>query len=118
MPVQGSHTGTRLQLVNSTSKIAIKERWWLLNAIAWHLAACTPFDAKLDSWVGHPIQQWVATRSNGRERTEVTAGTDAAGNSTYVTFISSDCTVFWTVDPHGIMLRWRHEGSACKYYVQ
>jgi hypothetical protein len=93
-------------------------RWWLFGAIIWQLAACTPFDTKLDRWVGHPIQEWVALTKNGNERIEEIRGPDAAGNTVYVTFVSSKCTVFWTVDQQGIMSSWKHEGSDCKHYWQ
>jgi ABC-type uncharacterized transport system permease subunit len=81
------------------------------------LAACTPFSRKMDSWIGHPVQQWLDIPDKGGERLEEIRGPDRLGNRVYVISIERNCHVFWTVDAQGIMRSWQSEGAACKYYT-
>ena len=90
----------------------------LFAAASSLLAACTPFDTKLDSWNGHPIQEWLAIPDKGGEHVIEIRGPDAAGQLVYVIAVSKDCTVFWTVDEAGIIVSWKHDGAACKHYWQ
>lgn len=95
-----------------------RRRRWAVFVVFASLVACTSFDSKLDSWNGHPIQEWLDIPDKGGERVTEIRGPDAAGNKIYVVAVSKKCTVFWTVNDAGIIIAGTHEGSDCKFYTQ
>jgi hypothetical protein len=82
----------------------------LLASTLMALAACTPFDTKLDSWIGRPIDEKPSALPM-----EIGVP-DSKGNRIYTERVGNneDCVVYWTVNREGVMVAWKHEGRSCR----
>jgi hypothetical protein len=71
----------------------------------------------MDSWIGQPVEKYLAIPDKGTEKIEEVRGPDERGHKIYVISIEKQCRFFWDVDAQGIVTAWRSEGSHCKYYT-
>lgn len=82
------------------------------------LAACSSFASTMNSWIGKPIEPYLAIQDRGGETLDEIRGPDERGHKIYVFTVEKNCRVFWDVDAQGIVTGWKSEGWACKHYWQ
>jgi hypothetical protein len=78
--------------------------------MALTLVACTPFDTKLNTWIGKHVDE-----KPSAVPMEI-GEPDSTGSRIYAERVGSDedCVVYWTVNREGIMVAWKHEGRSCR----
>jgi hypothetical protein len=77
------------------------------------LSGCTPFEDKMNAWIGHPIAQVLAAVTDE----PVSASTpDAQGRIEYSINMDPkhECVVHFLVDQFGSILSWRSDGKSCQ----
>jgi len=65
------------------------------------------FETIYGSWVGQPFQDF--ERAYGAALSIKKDGDSLV----YEYEVKRSCKVFWTVDKHGVIIQWRHEGDGC-----
>ena len=79
------------------------------------LSGCTyVFEDSMKQWVGEPLSEFQHKHKNDSDLIN-TQSDPASGLTVYayrLTYLNS-CTVYWTVNGHGTIVAWRHEGRDC-----
>lgn len=80
------------------------------------LAGCTSFDSKMQSWVGHPIQQILDIVE---DEPVSKSAPDAEGRIEYAISArpKDDCVIHFLVNQSGIIVGWSSEGRWCRSFV-
>ena len=81
----------------------------LLVIVCCGCATKSHFETIYGSWVGQPYKSFEAAyglpHSVGKEGKNVIYKYQIEG--------MKDCTIYWTVNDEGMIIKWRHEGNGC-----